>query len=154
MLEQPPSIYMKILVMIDLVGTLRTELSQRTHLLSRLQRTKLHSCKPTQDCNLFDIGCKTFLYQLINIRNNRFCAYFCLMFRKSREECQQVRKFDDFRHFCYFQSRFAVSRYWYNELIFWQYCFFMSYQRNITRCNQFSKTKKLGPPYYSGQEQR
>ena len=27
MLEQPPSIYMKILVMIDLVGTLRTELS-------------------------------------------------------------------------------------------------------------------------------
>ena len=51
-LEKPPSTYMKILVMMGLVGSLRTELSYRTHLLSRLQRTKLPSRKPTQDCNL------------------------------------------------------------------------------------------------------
>ena len=48
MVKQPPSTYLKILVMIPLAGTLRTVLSKRTHLFGRLQRTKLRSGKTTE----------------------------------------------------------------------------------------------------------
>ena len=102
MLNQPPSTYMKSLVMMDLVETLCTEHSQQSHFFSRLQRTKLPSRKPTQDCNLFDIGCETFLHKLINVCNNSSCSYFCFMFRKSGDKCQKVQKLDDFCYFFFF----------------------------------------------------
>ena len=143
MLERPSSAYIKKLVWIDLIGTLRAE---HPYVFSRLQRTKLLSRKTTQDWNLVEIGCETSLYQLINVYNISFCLNFRFMFSKCREKCQKVWKFDDFCIFCYFNSRCAVSRYWQNELKFRQCYFFMSYQRNITQRNQFPETKKFGPP--------
>ena len=83
--------------MVSLVGTLRTELMQRTHLVSGLQRTKLLSRKPTQDCTLLHIGCQTFSYQLIIVCNDSFFSYFWSMFSNCCEKSQKVYKFYGFR---------------------------------------------------------
>ena len=107
---------------------------------------KLPSCRPTQDCTLFDIGCETFLYHLINDCINSFCSYFCFMFRKSREKCQKVQEFDDFRYFCYFHSRCALSKECSMELKLWQYSFFTMYQQNFTQRYQFSRKKNSTHP--------
>ena len=88
MLEQPPSTFMKDLVMIGFIVNLHTELSLRTYLLSCLQRTKLPSRKPTQDYNLFKIGCQTSLYQLVNDCNISLCSYICFMISKCGEKYQ------------------------------------------------------------------
>ena len=58
--DQPPFTCTNKLAVMSLIGTLRTLLSYCTRFFSRLQRTKLPSRKPTQDYNLFDIGCDFF----------------------------------------------------------------------------------------------
>ena len=99
MLELPPTIYMKNLVMIYLVWTLRTEFSNRTHILSRLQRTNLPSRKPRHDCNLFDIGCETSLYQLISVCIKISVRIFVSCFVGVKKN---VKKYENFMIFVIF----------------------------------------------------
>ena len=130
--------------MIGLVGTLRTEFSLRTCLFSRLQRTKLPLRKPTQDCNLFDIGCETFLYQSINVCTYIFCSYFCFMFSKCREKCQKVLKFDDFRSLSLLSIEVCCVKIIIKWAETWGVLFFSSYQWNTTQRSLLSETKNFG----------